>query len=268
MIWLIVGLEMGEKLAWARFPFSPGSGIMNLTQTKDVAMMIRNFQDFCNELVAAGFSMGSGNPGGAYSVIPFDWSETPPEGCPVRWHTGDPETDPWQWRIRALNERTDIAYAKVFFGRSGYIAREWYPYFLAVRREGSQIEDDYADGLISRMAMRVYGAIKAHGALAVHDVKAEIGFEKGEQSQFERALVELQMRMYITMCGEAPKIALTGGAMGWASMVYCAADGFFEGAFEQSLNIGRKAAAEAIEARLYALNPQADAKKVNKFING
>lgn len=25
---------------------------------------------------------------------------------------------------------------KVFFGTSGYITREWYPYFLAVRRQG------------------------------------------------------------------------------------------------------------------------------------
>ncbi len=230
--------------------------------------MIRNFYDFCAALVEAGFSTGSGNPGGAYSVIPFDWCEHPPEDSPIRWHTGDMETDPWQWRIRVLNERTDIAYAKVFFHRSGYIARDWYPYFLAVRREGSRIEDDYQDGLISRMAMRVYAAVREHRALAVHDIKALSGFVKGEQSQFERALLELQMRMYITMCGEAPKVALSGGVMGWASMVYCTADGFFEGAFEQSLKIGRKAAVEAIEARVFELNPQADAKKVRKFIEG
>lgn len=230
--------------------------------------MIRNFEDFCTALLEAGFSTGSGNPGGVYSVIPFDWCDTPPEGSSIRWHTGDPETDPWQWRIRALNERTDIAYAKVFFNRSGYISKDWYPYFLAVRRDGSRIEDDYQDGLISRMAMRVYSAVREHRALAVHDIKALSGFVKGEQSQFERALVELQMRMYITMCGEQPKIALSGGAIGWASMVYCTADGFFEGAFERSQQLSRKAAYEAIESRVYELNPHADAKKVKKFIEG
>lgn len=230
--------------------------------------MICNFEDFCAAVNEAGFSTGSGNDGGAYTVIPFDWNEQPPENSPIRWHTGDPDTDPWQWRIRALNERTDIAYAKVFFGRSGYISRAWYPYFLAVRREGSRIEDDYRDGLISRMAMRIYGAVQEHRALAVHDIKALSGFVKGEQGQFERALVELQMRMYITMCGEAPKIALTGGAMGWASMVYTLADSFFEGAFERSLEMGRREAVVAIEARVFAVNPQADAKKVRKFIEG
>ena len=31
----------------------------------------------------------------------------------------DPETDPWEWRIRVLDERDDIAYAKLFYKKSG-----------------------------------------------------------------------------------------------------------------------------------------------------
>ncbi len=55
-------------------------------------------------------------------------------GESIAWHTEDPETDPWEWRIRVLDEYTDIAYGKLFFRKSGYITKEWYPYFLAVRR--------------------------------------------------------------------------------------------------------------------------------------
>ncbi len=96
--------------------------------------MVTCFQEFCDELLESGFSMGGGNAKGIYAVVPFDW-KNPVQGCPIAWHTGDPETDPWEWRMRVLEERDDIAYGKVFFGVSGYITREWYPYFLAVRRQ-------------------------------------------------------------------------------------------------------------------------------------
>ena len=62
--------------------------------------MIRNFSDFCTELIASGFSMGGGNAKGIYAVIPYDWTEQEAVDSPVKWHTGDPETDPWEWRMR------------------------------------------------------------------------------------------------------------------------------------------------------------------------
>ena len=107
--------------------------------------MVTCFQEFCDELLESGFSMGGGNAKGIYAVISFDW-KNPVPGCPVAWHTGDPETDPWEWRMRVLEERNDIAYGKVFFGASGYITREWYPYFLAVRRQGLTFDEWYYEG--------------------------------------------------------------------------------------------------------------------------
>lgn len=230
--------------------------------------MIKCYGDFCRALLEAGFSIGGGNASGVYTVLPFDWNQEPPYETPVRWHTGDPETDPWQWRVRALNERDDIAYAKVFFGRSGYISRQWYPYFLAVRRNGSSIDEDYRDGLISRPALRIYRAIEEHGSLAVHDIKSVARFGRDESAAFSRALVDLQSRMYITMCGEQPKLSATGEPHGWASMVYCPAETFFDGAWDESVKMEYDAAREAIEQRVFELNPNADAKRVKKFIEG
>ena len=56
--------------------------------------MIQNYSDFCNELLAAGFSMAGGNSKGIYAVVPFDWKANDVFDTPVRWHTGEPETDP------------------------------------------------------------------------------------------------------------------------------------------------------------------------------
>ncbi len=53
----------------------------------------------------------------------------------LQYHTGDPETDPWLWRVRVLEDRA-LAGGKVFSGKAGWISREWYPLFLAVRRRG------------------------------------------------------------------------------------------------------------------------------------
>ena len=97
--------------------------------------MIKSFDEFCDKLLESGFSMGGSNAKGIYAIIPFDWKSSIP-GCPIVWHTGEPDTDPWEWRMRVLEERDDIAYGKVFFGAGGYITKEWYPYFLTVRRQG------------------------------------------------------------------------------------------------------------------------------------
>lgn len=91
-----------------------------------------------------------------------------PYETPVRWHTGDPETDPWEWRIRVLEEKEDIVYAKLFFNKSGYITKEWYPYFLAVRRGGRTLMEEYEDGKVSYFAKRIYEIIAQSEAMPLH----------------------------------------------------------------------------------------------------
>ena len=111
--------------------------------------MIRNFEDFCRELNSCGFSMGGGNAKGIFALIDYDWLKQDTLDTPVKWHCGDPEVDPWEWRMRVLEERTDIAYSKVFFKTSGFITKDWYPYFYAVRRNGETIEEVYERGALA-----------------------------------------------------------------------------------------------------------------------
>ena len=162
-----------------------------------------NFGEFCDELLKCGFSLGGGSKG-IYAIIPYDWKEQEFLDYPAKWHTGDPETDPWEWRMRVLEERSEFAYAKVFFGVSGYITKEWYPYFLSVRRKGKSFEEAYNDGEISQTAKRIYDLVSDNGRLAVHEIKQLGGLEKCKD--FDKSLTELQMKMYLTMCGRAPKL--------------------------------------------------------------
>lgn len=228
---------------------------------------IKNYDDFVRALLDAGFSLGGGNSEGIFCLIPWNWNEQPPYETPVRWHTGLPETDPWEWRMRVLDERKDIAYAKVFFKKSGYITREWAPYFLAVRRGNTTFGEEYADGVISNHAKRIYNTILEYGPLPVHAIKQIGCFDKEEKSPFDRALIELQMKMFLTMCGRQQKISQKGKEYGWSSTMFCTTESFWgEDILEEASRIKKNEAIQKITEQIIMLNPNAEQKKILKFI--
>ena len=232
--------------------------------------MILKYDDFVKTLLAAGFSMGGGsNDEGIYAVVPWGWQEAPPYETPVRWHTEDPETDPWEWRMRVLDERKDIAYGKFFFKKTGYITRNWYPCFLAVRRGGTSFDEAYEDGTISHFAKRIYEVVTSYGTLPSHAIKQLAGFSKEDKSGFERALVELQMRMFLTTCGRQQKMSQKGEEYGWSSAVFCTTEQFFgDDVFEEAAKISAEEAFERISLQILKLNSSAPEKKIAKFIRG
>ena len=227
--------------------------------------MVHCFDDFIETLLNAGFSMGGGNDEGIYAIIPWGWNEAPPYETPICWHTENPDTDPWEWRIRVLDERNDIAYSKLFFKKSGFITRQWYPYFLAVRRGNMSFDEAYNDGTISHHAKRIYDAVKSSVALPTQDIKTLAGFGREDKSKFDRALTELQMRMFLTMCGRQHK----PNNSAWSSTVFCTTEHFFgDAVFEEAAEIGADEAHERIRAQILKLSPTAQEKKIGKFILG
>lgn len=228
-----------------------------------------NYQGFMEALLKSGFSMGGGNDEGIFSLIPWSWDETPPYETPVRWHTGEKETDPWEWRMRVLDERRDIAYSKVFFKKSGYITRAFAPYFLAARRGKEQFAGAYAEGTLSHAAKRIYNAVLEYGTLPLHAIKQIASFGAEEKSRFDSALTELQMRMFLTMCGRQQKLSQKGEEYGWYSTVFCTTEQFWgEEVFAEAALTKKDDAIKAISDQVYVLNPQAEEKKIRKFILG
>jgi len=249
--------------------------------------MINNYNEFITALLEVGFSMGSGNNDGVFSLISHNWNDAPGDSL-LRWHTECPETDPWEWRMRVLEEREDIAYSKFFFKKTGYITKEWYPYFIAVRRGGKTFADEYGDGKMSHYAKRIYNAIAEHGILPLEEIKRYGGFTKEEKSKFDSGLVELQMKLFVTMCGRSfsrvvpygnseldnksnddLSSELSAPTRGWASTVFCTTENFWsEDMFAQAATIPSEEATGKITAHVLKYNPEADMKKVAKFIRG
>lgn len=231
-------------------------------------MELRNFDDFIGALHRCGFSMGGGNDKGIYSVLAACGEGAEPANSPIRWHSEDPEVDPWEWRMRVLEEREDIAYAKLFFKTSGYITKEWYHYFLAVRRAGDSFADRYESGVISHTAKRIYEIIAREGQVALHEIKQLGMFKKEDNSAFDRAMTELQMGLFITMCGRARKRNQYGMAYGWNSTVFCTVETFWQQRGVEMPDLPPEQAYEAIRAQILKLNPQAPEKTIDKFIRG
>lgn len=230
--------------------------------------MINNFNDFCTALLDAGFSLGGGNDKGIFALINFGWEAQDTIDSPVKWHTGDPETDPWEWRMRVLEERDDIAYSKVFFKTSGFITKEWYPLFYSVRRKGENFEEAYYNGKISSTAKRIYDIISENGETAFHEIKSIGDFQKEESSKFESAIVWLQMHMFITMCGRAQKLNKYGEGYGWNSTVFTTTEDFWEKRGVVFTELNAEESYDKIKAQILKLNPKADFKKIDKFIKG
>lgn len=230
--------------------------------------MVCNFSEFCDALSKAGFSMGGGNAKGVYAVIPYGWEEQALVDSPVKWHTGDPETDPWEWRMRVLEERDDIAYAKLFFRTSGFVTGDWYPYFYAVRRRGQTFQETYERGGIGAPAKRIYEVIAENGETALHKIKRLGGFCREDSAKFERAVVELQMQMFITMCGRAQKTNRYGERYGWNSTVFTTVEDFWS---KRGLTLSGpdpNESYERIRAQILRLNPEAEQRKIDRFIRG
>ena len=230
---------------------------------------ILNYDGFVKALLEAGFSMGGGGSDGIFALIPWSWDEQPPYDTPVRWHTGNAETDPWEWRMRVLDERKDIAYGKVFFKKSGFYTRAWAPYFLAARRGKDAFDGAYAAGTLSHAAKRIYNTVLEYGTLPLHAIKQLASFGAEEKSRFDSALTELQMRLFLTMCGRQQKLSQKGEEYGWYSTVFCTTEQFWgEAVFAEAAKIQKDDAIQATTKQVLILNPQADEKKSIKFILG
>ena len=167
---------------------------------------INHFNDFIKELRTVGFTIGGENGEGVFTL-------SDAFGESIAWHTEDPETDPWEWRIRVLDEYTDIAYGKLFFRKSGYITKEWYPYFLAVRRGKKELQEEYEEGNVTIMAKRIYDVLSEEKELPVHLLKQYGGFSGEDKSGFDKALTQLQMDFYIPYAGGQGSVPAAGKNM-------------------------------------------------------
>lgn len=209
----------------------------------------------------AGFALNGQNGEGIFTLWPYL------DPLVVRhMHSGDPSVDPWCWRIRAVTEWKDLAFGKFFFGKGSWISSDWLSCFLCVRRRGASLEEWYWDGLVSNLSREIYRTIQETPGIPYHLLKARC-MGDAKSSAFDTALTALQEGLFVTVCGEAPKISKSGQPYGWPSVTYCTMEYFFgEAPIIEAASLSPDEAEDRIRAQLYRLNPAAVETAIRRFI--
>lgn len=175
-------------------------------------MKLLSYQDFLNRVEELGFLTFSGIVDGLPSLI----GETPKE----IWHTGDPETDPWQWKDRAAQEKR-MAFGCVLGGNKGFIAPRLYPVFLAACRPSEEMEERRYNGLVSQTVWELWKLFEERRVLDTSEIRSCMGVTgKKGGSRVDSAIVELQKLFQITVAGSRRKIDRKGQPYGWNINIY------------------------------------------------
>ena len=115
---------------------------------------------------------------------------------PYYWWTGDPEQDPWQWR-EIIPATDEVAYGKFFNNKTGFISKEWFPYFVNARRNGYDFDAAWEDGLMQRRYKAIMDICEDGGMHPGFELKPEAGFKKDGYKNFDGCMTALQMLTYL-----------------------------------------------------------------------
>lgn len=221
-------------------------------------IIIKEYEEFVQLINEIGFMPLSNNCIDFISLSAITHAES--------WHTDHPD-DPWLWKTRVETEHK-AAYAKIFDKKPGFISLDWYPVFLAARRNNKGFDELYSDGLMSNYAKQIYSLFEHKYELAAHEIKALIGYGKESASKYEAALIELQMKMLVTGNGLKYKLSKSGEEYGWPVISYTTTERWIgQELMEKARNIDPAYAMETITKRIDEICPGADKRRIKKFID-
>ena len=135
------------------------------------------------------------------------------------WHTGDPDTDPWQWKDRASSDR-HLAYGCILNGHKGFIAERCYSAFFTVYHPHEPMPVRWTEGLIDQTTWLLWNQFEKYGALSTFEVHKLIAGESRQTSRINSRLEALQASFYITGAGNTRKISRAGQEYSWPAMRY------------------------------------------------
>lgn len=218
--------------------------------------MLNTYEDFKSYLQNAGFMPLSNNKAGFPSLSSLTMEEA--------WHSGE-VNDPWIWR-RLVAEEKLAAYGKFFDKKPSFITLEWYPYFLAARRGLTSVEELYDKGKFSHAAKCIYELFEGPKEIPAHDIKPLLGRDMGK-TEFDNALTELQMGMFLTMSGVAQKTNAQGEPYGWPSVCLMKVEDWVgKTVMDKAAGLDPLAARAQIVAKAREFNPDASEKQLAKFL--
>ena len=185
------------------------------------------------------------------------------------WWTDDPQRDPWEWR-KILAARGKVAYGKFFDRKAGFIAKAWFPAFANYRRDGYDFDARWDDELASNKSkkiMNLFAEEHSDRELFSFEVKAQAGFGKSGEKNFEGEITNLQMQTYLCIRDFRRRENRNGHEYGWGIAVYCLPEHIW--GYDHVTSCYReepRKSAERIYARLRELYPDAENRDMRKVV--
>lgn len=222
--------------------------------------MLHTYTDFLAKVCELGLMAFSGKP---LEALPKLDRLT----APSQWHTGDPETDPWQWKDRAAAEK-ELAFGCILGGHKGFVSPRLYPLFYTACRPREPMEKRYFDGYVSKTTYDVYKLFAGGSVLDTSDIRRLMNVSKKEgSSAVDTAMTRLQSAFYITVCGSRRKVSSDGVEYGWPANTYCLVEDW-AGALLTDTEMTQNEAREQILTHCAALSKDIDIKKLSGLLFG
>ncbi|SDM74990.1 AlkZ-related protein [Acetanaerobacterium elongatum] len=190
--------------------------------------MLNTYHDFVARVNELGYYPFYGR---FLAGVPTVEAETAPE----QWHTGDEQTDPWQWKDRAAKERK-LAFGCILGGYKGFVSKGMYPLFYAANRPAETVEERYLNGEVSQAVYSLYRLFENGAELSTSELRRAAGTSKNNGvSRTDAAMKQLQKEYLITVCGNRRRVSADGQEFGWPANTYClvedwAPEGWLDGA--------------------------------------
>lgn len=185
---------------------------------------------------------------------------------PLFWWTGDPEQDPWEWRVLIARSGL-VAYGKFFDKKAGFISPEWLPAFANHRRDGYDFDSRWEDGMARSRSKKLMDLFEEKDELMGFEMKRMAGFGKDGEKNFSGIVTELQMQTYLTACDFRCRTRKDGTPYGWPVTVYTTPEQLFGVSLVRSgYREDPKASFERMVARVREEYPWADEKAIRKLL--
>ena len=125
---------------------------------------------------------------------------------PVADKHDDPGHITWDWKDGALDKKIWY-YAKILRGKATMISLEVVPYFYALSENYGAPEEDYLiayhEGRLTQAAKQLYETLLDNGALNTLDLRKKAKLSNAKDSEFNKALEQLQRDLKILPVGVA-----------------------------------------------------------------
>jgi hypothetical protein len=125
---------------------------------------------------------------------------------PVADEHDDPGHITWGWKDDSLDKKIWY-YGKILHRKATFISLKIAPYFYALSDNYGSPEEDhliaYQEGRLTLAAKQVYDALLEHGSLNTLDLRKEARLQNAKESEFNRAVEDLQRDFKILPVGIA-----------------------------------------------------------------